>query len=63
MDGEGRTSLKTYLKVLVNLGIILLLLLFCIFVLPRIVIYFMPFVIGWIIALIASPLVRFFEKS
>ena len=63
MDGEGRTSLKTYLKVLVNLGIILLLLLFCIFVLPRIVIYFMPFVIGWIIALIASPLVRFFEKK
>lgn len=63
MDGEGRTSLKTYLKVLVNLGIILLLLLFCIFVLPRIVIYFMPFVIGWIIALIASPLVRFLKKA
>ena len=36
----------TYLKVFVNLGIMLMLLLFCIFVLPRIVIYFMPFVDG-----------------
>ena len=53
----------TYLKVFVNLGIMLMLLLFCIFVLPRIVIYFMPFVVGWIIALIANPLVRFFEKK
>ena len=43
MDGGKR---RTYLKVLVNLGIMLVLLLFCIFVLPRIVIYFMPFVIG-----------------
>ncbi|MDE5907286.1 MAG: sporulation integral membrane protein YtvI [Lachnospiraceae bacterium] len=53
----------TYLKVFVNLGIMLALLLFCIFVLPRIVIYFMPFVVGWIIALIANPLVKFFEKK
>ncbi len=60
MDGGKR---RTYLKVLVNLGIMLVLLLFCIFVLPRIVIYFMPFVIGWIIALIAGPLVKFFEKK
>ncbi len=54
---------RTYLKVFVNLGIMLGLLLFCIFVLPRVVIYFMPFVVGWIIALVASPLVRFFEKK
>lgn len=37
-------------------------LLFCMILLPRIIIYFMPFIIGWIIALIASPLVHFFEK-
>lgn len=61
MDGVGNK--RTYLKVFVNLGIILTLLLICIFVLPRVVIYFMPFVAGWIIALIASPLVRFFEKK
>lgn len=56
-------QLKTYLKVFVNLGIMLLTLLFCFVVLPRIIVYFMPFVVGWIIAMIASPLVRFFEKT
>lgn len=53
---------KTYLKVFVNLGIMLTLIMVCIFVLPRIIVYFMPFVIGWMIAMIASPFVRFFEK-
>lgn len=53
---------RTYLKVFLNLGISLCILLFCIFLLPRIIIWFMPFVAGWIIALIASPLVHFFEK-
>ena len=54
---------RTYLKVLVNLSLMLILLLLCIFVVPRIIIVFMPFVVGWVIALIASPLVRFFEKT
>jgi len=54
---------RTYLKVLVNLGLMLALLLVCILVVPRVIIVFMPFVIGWVIALIASPLVRFFEKT
>lgn len=58
-----KSKLRTYLKVFMNLGIMLLLLLFCLFLLPRIIIYFMPFVVGWIIASIASPLVRFFEKT
>ena len=49
----------TYLKVLVNLGIMLALLLLCIFIVPRIIVFFM----GWIIALIANPLVKFFEKK
>lgn len=54
---------RTYLKVFINLGIMLVLVLFFIFVVPRIIIYFMPFVVGWIIAMIASPLVGFFEKK
>lgn len=41
----------------------LAILLFCMFVLPRVVIYFMPFILGWVIAWIASPPVRFFEKK
>ena len=54
---------RIYLKVFVNLSIMLALLLVCIFILPRFIVCFMPFIIGWIIALIASPLVKFFEKQ
>ncbi|MDO4304047.1 MAG: sporulation integral membrane protein YtvI [Bacillota bacterium] len=61
MTVDGRK--KTYLKVMVNLGIIVVLLLLFVFVVPRIIIYFMPFVIGWLIAWIAGPLVHFFEKK
>ncbi len=57
-----RNRQRTYFKVFLNLGIMLLILLFCIFLLPRIIIYFMPFVVGWLIGLVASPLVHFFEK-
>lgn len=34
----------------------------CIFVLPRIIRFFLPFVIGWIIAMIANPIVKWMEK-
>lgn len=61
MDGMGNR--KTYLKIFINLGIMLAVLLVCIFVVPKIIVFFMPFVVGWIIALIASPLVGFFEKK
>lgn len=58
---DGRR--RTYLKVFINLAIMLATILCCIFVLPRVIVYFMPFIIGWIIALIASPMVSFFEKK
>ena len=35
----------------------------CIFVLPRLIAFFFPFVIGWILALMASPLARWLEKK
>lgn len=54
---------KTYLKVLMNLGIAMIALLLLIFLVPKILVFFMPFVIGWIIALIANPLVHFFEEK
>ena len=60
---NDRGKLRTYLKVLVNLAIILVLILLLVFVVPKIVIYFMPFVLGWIIALIAGPPVHFFVFS
>ena len=50
---------KTILNLLVYvIGILLICLL-----LPKLLRFFMPFVIGGIIALIANPLVRFFEKK
>lgn len=57
-----RQSIKTYLKVILNLMTALAVLLLCIFLLPRCIFFFMPFLIGWIIAMIASPVVRFFEE-
>ena len=58
-----KQSIKTYLKVILNLVTALVALLLCIFLLPRCIFFFMPFVIGWIIALIAAPVVRFFEEK
>ncbi|NLL78850.1 MAG: sporulation integral membrane protein YtvI [Clostridiales bacterium] len=54
---------KRYMKAIVNLFVAAVTLLLCIFVLPKLLMFFMPFVIGWIISLIASPLVRFFEEK
>ena len=58
-----RQSIKTYLKVILNLITALIVLLLCIFLLPKCIFFFMPFVIGWIISLIAAPVVRFFEEK
>lgn len=52
-----------YLKILINFILMILLLLVGIFVLPKVIRFFMPFVIGWIIAMIANPLVKFLEKK
>lgn len=53
----------TYIKVILNLLTALVILLLCIFLLPKVIMFFMPFVIGWIISLIAAPLVRFLEEK
>lgn len=55
--------MKTYVKALTNIAVAILLLLLILFVVPRILIYFSPFVVGWILALIAAPMVRFFEDK
>ncbi|MDE5939409.1 MAG: sporulation integral membrane protein YtvI [Lachnospiraceae bacterium] len=58
-----RRALKIYLKVSMNLFTALAAVLLCIFVLPRCIWFFMPFILGWLISLIASPVVRFFEEK
>ena len=54
---------KRYLKVFMNLLLAVVIFLLCIFAVPKVLVFFMPFVIGWIIACVANPLVRFFEDK
>ncbi len=51
-----------YLKIVINFLIFFIGALLLILVLPKLLRFFMPFVIGWLIAMIANPLVRFLEK-
>lgn len=53
---------KIYIKILVNYLVAILVLLTFIFVLPKVLRFFLPFVIGWIIAMICNPLVKFMES-
>ncbi len=55
--------MKKYCKALVNLGVAFIILTLIVFLVPKLLVFFAPFVAGWIIALIASPLVRFFEEK
>lgn len=52
-----------YLKIFCNLIWAFALLLILVFLAPRLVVFFMPFVVGFILSLIANPLVRFLEKK
>lgn len=52
-----------YLKILVNFLVALFVIVCLAVLLPRVVVFFMPFVIGWIISAIANPLVRLLEKK
>ncbi|MDD2971145.1 MAG: sporulation integral membrane protein YtvI [Lachnospiraceae bacterium] len=54
---------KRYMKIAVNLVWAMIVLAVVILVVPRIIVFFMPFIIGWIIALIANPLVKFLEEK
>ncbi len=57
------TSTKRYIKALLNILIFVISLLLILFLVPRALVFFAPFVVGWIIACIASPLVRFLEEK
>ena len=54
---------KKYGKAFTNLILVIVIVLGCIFVVPKIMILFMPFIIGWFLAWLANPLVRFFEEK
>lgn len=52
-----------YFKIFCNLLAAVFILAFVIFVMPRLLTYFMPFVFGFVLSLIANPVVRFLEKK
>ena len=52
-----------YLKILCNMIAAILILVFVIYIVPRLISYFMPFVVGFLLALIANPVVKFLEKK
>lgn len=54
---------KLYSKIVVNLLMAVLIILGIWLFLPRLLGFFWPFVIGWVIALICNPLVKFLEKK
>ncbi len=58
-----KLTARRNMKAGVNIFLAILTLAIFIFIVPRIIIYFMPFVIGWIIASIANPLVRFLNDK
>lgn len=51
------------IKLVVNLLVFLCALLICIFLLPKLILGFMPFIIGWLISCIANPLVVWLESK
>lgn len=55
--------MKMYGKAIVNLLLAVVTILLAVFLLPKLLMFFLPFVIGWIIATIALPIVKFFEKK
>ena len=55
--------LKKYAAAIANLLLVLGIFLICIFIAPKIILLFMPFIFGWSLALLANPPVRFLEKK
>ncbi len=56
-------DMKSIIKALTNLAFSLVILLLCIFLIPKLIMLFLPLLIGWLISCIANPLVVFLEKK
>lgn len=55
-------TVKHFGKIILNLFVAVLVFVLVVFGLPKLIVFFMPFVVGAVIALCASPLVHFLEK-
>ncbi|MEG1361267.1 MAG: sporulation integral membrane protein YtvI [Lachnospiraceae bacterium] len=51
-----------YLKIMINILLPIFGVFVVFFLCPKILVFFLPFVIGWLISLVANPLVKFLER-
>lgn len=58
-----KTTKQTYIKAVLNVITALVILALIVFLLPKAIMFFFPFVLGLIISLMAKPIVRFFEEK
>lgn len=58
-----KRQIQRNLKLIVNLLVFVVILLLCILLLPKVLVFFMPFIVGWIISCMANPLVQFLEHK
>lgn len=56
-------NMRSIIKAVTNLVLSLIVLLLCIFLVPRLIVLFMPLLIGWLISCVANPLVVFLESK
>lgn len=56
-------ELRRYGKIAVNLVLAVVVLVIFIWIVPKVILFFMPLLIGWLIALVANPLVKFLEEK
>lgn len=59
----GESKFIKYLRIFVNLIFAIGVALFLVFVVPKLLRFFGPFVVGWIVSMIANPLVKFLESK
>lgn len=60
--GDYLDTVKKYTGIFLNIAVPLIITSLIWFVGPKIIVFFLPFVIGLVIALVAAPLVRFLER-
>ncbi len=55
--------MRKYWKALVNIVIAIVMVVLVLWLVPKFLWFFLPFLVGWIISLIAAPFVKFFEEK
>ena len=63
MGGSCMQDKSIYKRILVNFLVTLVAIVLCVIFLGDVLRFFLPFVIGFFIAAIANPMVRFLEKK